>query len=157
MVSQYGMSESLGALRYSAEDGYTKSFSERTGRMIDLEVQSIINKQYHECREILNSKKDKIDALAIRLLEKETISLPDIVEILGPRPFPLKDSILEYLEELKDRDRQDAEIKIKEEEAAATLADSLKFEDEIEEAEEKLGKKEEENSSEQNMEEEKNE
>jgi predicted HTH domain antitoxin len=49
----------------------------------------------------LVSKKDKIEELAIRLLEKETISLPDIVEILGPRPFPLKDSILEYLEELK--------------------------------------------------------
>jgi hypothetical protein len=41
--------------------------------------------------------------LAERLLEKETIALPDIVEILGPRPFPLKASLLEYLEELKDR------------------------------------------------------
>lgn len=41
--------------------------------------------------------------MAERLLEKETIALPDIVEILGPRPFPLKASLLEYLEELKDR------------------------------------------------------
>ena len=144
MVTNYGMSESLGALRYSAEDGYTKSFSERTGRMIDLEVSGIINKQYHECRDLLLTKKDKIDELAIRLLEKETISLPDIVEILGPRPFPLKDSILEYLDELRERDRSDeADLKIKEEEAAATLADSLKFDDEIEEVEEKLKKDEE--------------
>ena len=60
-------------------------------------MKNIINTQYHECREILNSKKDKIEALAQRLLEKETLALPDIVEILGPRPFPLKDSILEYL------------------------------------------------------------
>lgn len=144
MVTNYGMSESLGALRYSAEDGYTKSFSERTGRMIDMEVSGIINKQYHECRDLLLTKKDKIDELAIRLLEKETISLPDIVEILGPRPFPLKDSILEYLDELRERDRSDeADLKIKEEEAAATLADSLKFDDEIEEVEEKLKKDEE--------------
>ena len=28
--------------------------------------------------------------LAVKLLEKETLSLPDIVDILGPRPFPLK-------------------------------------------------------------------
>ena len=28
--------------------------------------------------------------LAERLLEKETIALPDIVEVLGPRPFPQK-------------------------------------------------------------------
>ena len=45
--------------------------------------------------------------LAERLLEKETISLPDIVEILGPRPFPLKTSLLEYLEELKERINED--------------------------------------------------
>jgi len=45
--------------------------------------------------------------LAERLLEKETIALPDIVEILGPRPFPLKSSLLDYLEELKDRIAED--------------------------------------------------
>lgn len=84
----------------------------------------------------MNSKKDKIEALAVRLLEKETLALPDIVEILGPRPFPLKDSILEYLEELRERNKEDEQIKInEEEEAAQTLADSVKFEEEIEENE----------------------
>lgn len=39
--------------------------------------------------------------LAKRLLEKETLALPDIVEILGPRPYPMKQSLLEYMEELK--------------------------------------------------------
>lgn len=37
------------------------------------------------------------------LLLKETMALPDIVEVLGQRPYPLKASLLEYLEELKDR------------------------------------------------------
>ena len=45
--------------------------------------------------------------MAERLLEKETIALPDIVEILGPRPFPQKSSLLEYLEELKERAAED--------------------------------------------------
>ena len=31
------------------------------------------------------------------------MALPDIVEVLGQRPYPLKASLLEYLEELKDR------------------------------------------------------
>jgi len=53
--------------------------------------------------------KDKLELLAERLLEKETIALPDIVEILGPRPFPLKASLLEYLEELKERITEDEE------------------------------------------------
>lgn len=35
--------------------------------------------------------------LAEQLLEKETLSLPDIVEILGPRPFEMKESLKEYL------------------------------------------------------------
>lgn len=35
MVSRYGMSEALGTINYSSEDSYSKSFSERTGKMID--------------------------------------------------------------------------------------------------------------------------
>jgi hypothetical protein len=65
--------------------------------------------------------------LAERLLEKETIGLPDIVEILGPRPTPLKASLLDYLEELKERineDEREAELK-KEEEANSENVDKV--------------------------------
>ena len=48
-----------------------------------------------------------IYSLAEKLLEKETIGLPDIVEILGPRPFPHKQNLLDYLEELKERAVED--------------------------------------------------
>jgi hypothetical protein len=47
--------------------------------------------------------------LAERLLEKETIALPDIVDVLGPRPYPQKQSLLDYLEELKERTKDDEE------------------------------------------------
>ena len=69
--------------------------------------------------------------MAERLLEKETISLPDIVEILGPRPYPLKTSLLEYLEELKERINED------EKEAAAEKAEEEKAESDSEESSEK--------------------
>jgi len=59
--------------------------------------------------------------LAQRLLEKETISLPDIVEILGPRPYPCKKSLLDYLEELKERTKEDEEAARKAEETASEL------------------------------------
>lgn len=36
-------------------------------------------------------------------MQRETLALPDIVEVLGQRPYPLKSSILEYLQELKER------------------------------------------------------
>lgn len=58
------MTESLGTIRYASEDGFQKPFSERTGRMIDEEVKNIINKQYHECRDLLLAKRDKIEELA---------------------------------------------------------------------------------------------
>ena len=46
------------------------------------------------------------------LLLKETLALPDIVEILGPRPYPLKESIREYLEELKTRAHEEEDAAV---------------------------------------------
>jgi len=84
--------------------------------------------------------KDKLEQLAERLLEKETISLPDIVEVLGPRPFPLKASLLEYLEELKERINEDEiEAAKKAEEETAEPASEEAVEEKSEEAEDKNG------------------
>jgi hypothetical protein len=44
-------------------------------------------------------------------LEKESISLPEIVATLGDRPFPQKDTIKDYLAEMKLRDVEDEEIR----------------------------------------------
>lgn len=61
MVTQYGMVESLGTVNYSNEEGYQKSYSERTAKMIDDEVKSIINEQYLACRRVLEENRDKIE------------------------------------------------------------------------------------------------
>ena len=42
-------------------------------------------------------------SLAEELLRKETVNLMDIVKVLGERPFPLKESLREYLTELRER------------------------------------------------------
>jgi len=44
--------------------------------------------------------KEKIQALGDVLLEKETINLPDIVKVLGQRPYGMSETVTEYLEEL---------------------------------------------------------
>mmetsp|Transcript_18256 Transcript_18256/g.31235 ORF Transcript_18256/g.31235 Transcript_18256/m.31235 type:complete len:694 (+) Transcript_18256:533-2614(+) len=103
IVCKYGMVESLGTIDYSNEEGYQKSFSEKTGKMIDDEVRKIIVEQYAECERLLLEKKEDIKNLAERLLEKETISLTDIVDVLGPRPFEQKKQLTQYLEEMKER------------------------------------------------------
>merc|ERR1719230_2323567 len=115
IVCDYGMVDSLGTINYSSKDGFQKPYSEKTGKMIDTEVSNIIQKQYEVCYQLLTDNKQKIEQLAERLLEKETIALPDIVEVLGPRPYPQKKELMDYLEELKER-------RIEEEEKAAQAA-----------------------------------
>jgi hypothetical protein len=39
--------------------------------------------------------------LADKLIEKETVNLTDIVEVLGERPFGMSETMKEYLEEMK--------------------------------------------------------
>lgn len=41
--------------------------------------------------------------LAEELLAKESIGLPDIIKILGERPYPMKENLKEYLQELIER------------------------------------------------------
>ncbi len=42
--------------------------------------------------------------LAERLLDKESINLPEIIEVIGDRPFEMKESIRNYLNEMKERE-----------------------------------------------------
>lgn len=78
--------------------------------MIDEEVSRIINVSYANCRAILEDKKEFIEKLAERLLQNEVLNLPDILEIMGERPFPMKESVAEYLHELQARSVMDAKI-----------------------------------------------
>lgn len=59
---------------------------------------------------MLTDKKEEIEKLALKLLENEVLNLPDIVAIMGKRPFPMKETVREYLEELKEREVVEANL-----------------------------------------------
>jgi len=61
IVTEYGMSPKLGTINYAIQDGYTKSFSEKTNKIIDQEISRIINERYQECRSLLEEKKEIIE------------------------------------------------------------------------------------------------
>lgn len=61
IVCDYGMIDSLGTINYSTKDGFQKPYSERTGKMIDVEVSNIIQEQYKECYKLLTENKQKIE------------------------------------------------------------------------------------------------
>jgi len=71
------MSESLGVVSYaSLNQGYINAYSNKTSLAIDTEVRRLVDECYSEIEELLRSKKESIEALALELLEKETINLP---------------------------------------------------------------------------------
>lgn len=95
MVGQWGMSDRLGAVTYrsgngSSHQGYepvdSREFSEYTARVIDEEVQRIIQEMEKKAEGILSSHRNAIDALAGALLENETLENEEVDRILGGEP-----------------------------------------------------------------------
>lgn len=89
-MAKYGFSEKIGLLSYhdSQQSEFSdRLFSEETAQMIDEEVRDLVNRAYERTYKLLLENKDKIEATAKRLLEKETIYYSDMEEILGARPF----------------------------------------------------------------------
>lgn len=89
MVTVYGMSEKVGNVSFyrMAENSYEKPYSEETSKMIDDEVRAIIDAQYVRTKELLLSKRDELDKLANKLLEKEVLTKDDLIALFGKRPW----------------------------------------------------------------------
>src|SRR3990170_2209321 len=92
MVREYGMSERLGPMTFERErrslfleiGGMPKSeFSEETAKIIDEEVKKIITETYTRVKEIIAKKRNKLDALAKLLLEKEVIEGDELRKIIN--------------------------------------------------------------------------
>lgn len=100
------MTEQFGLVSYQNQDG-PKPYSENTNKKMDLAVRKIVDDCFNECEELLESKRESIELLAEKLLEKESVNLPTIIEVLGERPFPMKESLKEYLTEIIAREEAD--------------------------------------------------
>ncbi|MFC1570348.1 ATP-dependent zinc metalloprotease FtsH [Candidatus Omnitrophota bacterium] len=92
MVTQYGMSERLGHLTFGKRHEQVflgrdiseeRNYSEDTAKVIDEEVKKIVDYCYDTAKEKLLDNKDKLDILAAKLIEKETLSEVEVTELLG--------------------------------------------------------------------------
>ncbi len=98
MVMKYGMSESLGPMVYAENEGEvflgrsvtrTTNISESTMQKVDAEIRNILDTQYALARGLIEAERDKVEAIALALLEWETIyreQMDDIMEGRPPRP-----------------------------------------------------------------------
>ena len=123
MVVYFGMSDKLPNLNYydsTGQDwGFTKPYSEETAKLIDTEVQKIINEQYDRAKRILSENKEGHSKLAQVLLDREVIYSEDVEHIFGKRAWISRSQeILELLEKANGKNKENAD---KEAKADATL------------------------------------
>lgn len=96
MVSIYGLNERVGNISFydsQGRDAFTKPYSDETARIIDEEVSKLIEEQYQRALRILSENKDKLSALANKLLEKEVIFKEDLEEIFGKRLWSSEEEV----------------------------------------------------------------
>jgi cell division protease FtsH len=101
MVTKWGLSDRLGPLTYSEDEGevflgrqvtQTKHMSDETAHAIDEEVRRIIDASYERARKILTENMDRLHAMAAALIKYETIDEPQITDIMeGREPRPPAD------------------------------------------------------------------
>jgi cell division protease FtsH len=99
MITEYGMSQELGPMTFGnrldnpflgRELARDRSFSEEVAAQIDREISRIVTESYDRALHLLRENRDKLDAIASRLLEKETITADELAEIVDgvSRPTP---------------------------------------------------------------------
>merc|ERR1719384_379261 len=100
-ITQYGMNENVGHVSFEDRQGemvFDKPYSEVTAQLIDQEAKTMINNAMDRTIKLLTEKKDLVEKVALRLLEKEVLNREDMIELLGPRPFKEKSTYEEFVE-----------------------------------------------------------
>ncbi|KAA8828989.1 ATP-dependent zinc metalloprotease FtsH [Bifidobacterium myosotis] len=92
MITQYGFSTKLGAIKWADDDDQSSDFdglgphkySERTAETIDAEVLQLVETAHTEAWNIINDNRDILDELVRQLLVKETLNEKELAEIFAP-------------------------------------------------------------------------
>ncbi|WP_182113019.1 MULTISPECIES: ATP-dependent zinc metalloprotease FtsH [unclassified Actinotalea] len=93
MVTQYGMSEKVGAVKLGQDSGevfmgrdmgHGRDYSEEVAATVDVEVRRFMDFAHEEAYEILNMYRDVLDTLVVELLERETLNQAELAEIFRP-------------------------------------------------------------------------
>ncbi|HUJ05806.1 MAG TPA: ATP-dependent zinc metalloprotease FtsH [Streptosporangiaceae bacterium] len=92
MVTEYGMSERLGARKFGTGDGepflgremsHSRDYSEEIASAIDDEVRRLIESAHDEAWDVLVQYRDVLDSLVLQLMEHETLSRAQVLEIFA--------------------------------------------------------------------------
>ena len=99
-IKDYGMNTRLGQLSFPSDDNAgpgDKPYSESTAEAMDEEARSIVDEAYERTVNLITEHKQDVEAVANLLLERETITHDDMVDLIGKRPFEGDPAYAEYL------------------------------------------------------------
>ncbi|WP_110208398.1 ATP-dependent zinc metalloprotease FtsH [Nocardioides daejeonensis] len=93
MVTQYGMTERLGAIKLGETQGepflgrdmgHSRNYSEDVAAIVDDETKKLLHHAHQEAFDILEENRDVLDALVVALLERETLDKAEVAEVFAP-------------------------------------------------------------------------
>jgi cell division protease FtsH len=92
MVVYYGLDKEIGNISFydssgQSEYGFQKPFSDKTAEKIDAQIRTMVEEAYNKAKTILTENREKLDALATILVEREVIFREDVENIYGKRPW----------------------------------------------------------------------
>ena len=95
MIMQYGMSETLGFVSYGGDPAQQyyfgqsqKNYSEEVAGEIDKEIHKNMEEAYETCRTIINDNRDKLEAIAQALIDRETLTAQELNDIVFGKEVP---------------------------------------------------------------------
>ena len=93
MVTQYGMTEKLGAIKLGRDNGepflgrdlgHSRDYSEDIAAIVDEETKKLLATAHQEAFDVLVENRDVLDALVLALLDRETLDKEEVAEIFVP-------------------------------------------------------------------------
>ena len=92
MVTEYGMSERVGAIKLGQSQGevflgrdmgHQRDYSEEVAAVVDEEVRRLVDAAHDEAWHVINDNRDVLDNLVLQLLDKETLNAKELAEIFS--------------------------------------------------------------------------
>ncbi|MEZ5096255.1 MAG: ATP-dependent zinc metalloprotease FtsH [Nocardioides sp.] len=93
MVTQYGMTERLGAIKLGESNsepflgrdlGHSRNYSEDVAAVVDAETKKLLATAHQEAFDILVENRDVLDALVLALVDKETLDKEEVAQVFEP-------------------------------------------------------------------------
>src|SRR5690625_999279 len=131
MITEYGMSEKIGPTQFNGSGGdevflgrdlhNEKNYSDAIAHEIDVEIQNFVNMCYERAREILTEHRDKLELIAEKLLEVETLDAEQIKSLFETGEMPEqpvieeksdKENVTEKEQKLTEDNSSDVKVNI---------------------------------------------